>query len=181
MTEHGDRGAPRPPNIVLIGMMGCGKSAIGRRLADWLGVHLNDIDATIEYEAGRTIAEIFREQGEAIFRKIERDVIARAVRDRPCVIATGGGAFADSSNRAHLRSGGAVVVYLKASPELLASRVRRSRKRPLLSQDEPLDRIRELLVQREPMYLLADHAIETDQLNVEETVARILTLLGRAP
>lgn len=172
------RGAGRP-NVVLIGMMGSGKSSVGRLLADWLGVRLNDIDATIEYEAGRGIPKIFEEWGEGRFRELERETIARAVLDRPCVIATGGGAFADPVNREALKSGG-VVIYLRASPERLVARVRHASKRPLLLNADPMARIRELLAQREPCYLQADHVIDTDDLRGDEVVAKILTLLGGA-
>lgn len=178
MSEGGEKGAGGRPNVVLIGMMGSGKSAVGRRLADWLGVRLNDIDATIEYEMGRSIAKIFEEWGEGHFREVERETIARAVRDRPCVIATGGGAFADPVNRATLKSDGGVVIYLRASPERLAARVRHAHKRPLLFDTDPLLRIRELLAQREATYLEADHVIDADALSLDQTVARILQLLN---
>lgn len=179
MTEGGESPAKGPPNVVLVGMMGSGKSSVGRLLADWLGVRLNDIDATIEYEAGRAIPKIFEAWGEGRFRELEREAIARAVRDRPCVIATGGGAFADPVNREALKSGG-VVVYLRATPERLAARVRHASKRPLLHNADPLDRIRELLAQREASYLEADHVVETDGVRVDEVVAKILDLLGRS-
>lgn len=170
-----ESGVALRPNVVLIGMMGSGKTSVGRLLADWLGVRLHDIDATIEYEAGCGIPEIFERRGEAHFRELEREAIARAVRGRPCVIATGGGAFVDPGNRRALKAGG-IVIYLRASAERLAERVRRTRKRPLLRDADPLARIRELLAEREAAYREADHVIDTDALRVDEVVARILDL-----
>ena len=96
------------------------------------------------------------------------------------MIATGGGAFADPANRAMLRSDGAIVFYLRASPRLLALRVTRSRKRPLLAGMEPVGRIKELLKQREPTYLMANYSVDTDGLDLDQTVARILAILGGA-
>ncbi len=171
-------GADRP-NVVLIGLMGSGKSTVGRHLADWLGVHLSDVDALIEYEQQRTITEIFESEGEARFRQLERDAVARVARITPSVIATGGGAFLDEANRAALRATG-VIFYLRAGVETLFERVRHARHRPLLAGADMSGRLAQLLAEREPVYLTADHVVSTDGVSTEELVQRILALMRGA-
>ncbi len=142
--------------IVLVGMMGSGKSSVGRRLASRLGLPFVDADAEIETAAGMTIAEIFAQRGEAEFRDGERRVISRILTTRsPLVLATGGGAFMNAETRARIADLG-VSIWLKAEPEVLMRRVRRNAKRPLLQTADPEETLRRMLREREPVYALAD-------------------------
>ena len=143
-------------SVVLVGMMGAGKSSIGRRLGQRLGMPFVDADAEIEAAAGRTIPEIFATYGEPDFRSGEARVIARLLDDGFQVLATGGGAFMNESTRAAIRQKG-ISVWLKADFDLLMKRVKRrsTADRPML-QGDPAQRIRELMNQRYPTYAEAD-------------------------
>src|SRR3954447_14442539 len=142
-------------SIVLVGMMGAGKSSIGRRLAQRLGLGFVDADAEIEAAAGMTIAEIFARDGEAYFRSGEARVIARLLDQGPQVLATGGGAFMNGETRASISQKG-ISVWLKADFEVLMRRVkRRSGDRPML-QGDPAERVRHLMDERYPVYAEAD-------------------------
>jgi len=164
-------------SIVLVGMMGAGKSSVGRRLAARLGIPFVDADAEIESAAGRTIAEIFAEHGESYFRAGEARVIARLLEQGPQVLATGGGAVMDASTRALIRDKG-VSVWLKADLDVLLKRTRRRGDRPLA------DKIKDLLPQREPLYALADITVqsrdEPHDTIVDEVVAALAAKLGTA-
>ncbi len=153
-------GALRSRTLVLVGMMGAGKSSVGRRLAHALDLPFRDADEEIERAAGRTITEIFAEHGEARFREGERRVIARLLEDPPHVLATGGGAFMNADTRALVKRKG-VSIWLKADPEVLARRVGRKDTRPLLQGREPREVLRELLQAREPSYREADLIVES--------------------
>ena len=155
--------------------MGCGKSSIGRILASRLGLPLKDVDALIEKEQGRLISEIFASDGEPAFRRLERDMIARIAADPGSIVSVGGGAFVDPENRKVLKSSG-ITIYLKATPETLHERTRHSRHRPLLATGDPLARLRELLVKREPAYLEADCVLDTDGRSSMDVARIILTL-----
>ncbi len=168
-------------HIFLTGFMGAGKSRVGRQLAARLDFPFVDTDKEIEKKANLSIKEIFETQGEPAFRKMEREVIAQLCDDPLArVISLGGGALNDAQTfrRAHETG---VVVYLKSSPEHILQRVRHTDKRPLLrvapGQDRDrllLQRIEELLAQREPIYARADIIIQRDGLEAEEAVERIL-------
>jgi len=164
-------------SIVLVGMMGAGKSSVGRRLAARLGIPFVDADAEIESAAGRTIAEIFAEHGESYFRAGEARVIARLLDQGPQVLATGGGAVMDASTRALIRDKG-VSVWLKADLDVLLKRTRRRGDRPLA------DKIKDLLPQREPLYALADITVqsrdEPHDTIVDEVVSALAARLGTA-
>jgi shikimate kinase len=160
--------------------MGSGKSTVGRLLADWLGVHLTDTDAQIEYETGLSIPEIFQTRGEAAFRLLEKDTVARAAKVTPSVIATGGGAFLDPENQAALKETG-LTFYLRATAEHLFDRVRHARTRPLLHTPDPLQTLRTLLIQREPIYLTADYIVDVQTGNADHIVQKILTLRKKHP
>jgi shikimate kinase len=161
--------------LVLVGLRGAGKTAAGRRAAEQLGAAFLDTDQLIE-DRGRTIPEIFAEDGEAGFRDIERQVIAALDPPTAAVIASGGGAPLHPDNRAALRALG-LVVYLHASPETLAARCEGS-DRPRLAGDSALEETRLLLTRREAIYReIAHHAIDTEHLTVDE-VARQLTRLA---
>ena len=142
--------------IVLVGMMGSGKSSVGRRLATRLGLPFVDADTEIETAAGMTIPEIFSQRGESEFRDGERRVIARILTTRaPLVLATGGGAFMNADTRARIAELG-VSIWLKAEFDVLMRRVRKRSNRPLLQTTDPEATMRRMLAEREPVYALAD-------------------------
>ena len=141
-------------SVVLVGMMGAGKSSIGRRLASRLGIPFVDADTEIENAAGMTIAEIFAKHGEPYFRAGEARVIARLLDQGPQVLATGGGAVIDAQTRSLIRDK-SLSVWLKADLDVLLKRTRRRGERPLV------DRIKDLLPQREPIYALSDITVQS--------------------
>lgn len=142
-------------SIALVGMMGAGKTVIGRRLAGRLGIEFIDTDHEIETAACLTIPEIFARHGEAYFRDRECRVVARLIGAGPRIVATGGGAFVHAATRAALRAG-AVTVWLKADFEVLMRRVRRRTNRPLLQTPDPEATMRGLIADRYPIYAEAD-------------------------
>ncbi len=150
----------RHRTIVLVGLMGVGKSSVGRRLAAALDLPFRDADNEVEAAAGRSIPEIFAEMGEPAFRDGERRVIARLLDEPPHVLATGGGAFVNAETRALIKSK-AVAVWLKADLELLARRVSRKDGRPLLKGRDPMDVLREHASLRYPAYGEAHLTVET--------------------
>ena len=154
------RAALRRRTIVLVGLMGVGKSSVGRRLATALDLPFRDADNEVEAAAGRSIPEIFAEMGEPAFRDGERRVIARLLDEPPHVLATGGGAFVNAETRALIKSK-AVAVWLKADLELLARRVGRKEGRPLLKGRDPMDVLREHAQLRYPAYGEAHLTVET--------------------
>jgi shikimate kinase len=163
-------------SIVLVGMMGVGKSSIGRRLAARLGVPFVDADSEIEKAAGMNIADIFARHGEAYFRSGEARVIARLLDGGPQVLATGGGAFMNAQTRATIANNG-VSVWLKADIDVLARRLRRRTDRPLLKTDDPVATLAKLLVVRDPIYAEADVTVisrdVTHDVIVDEIVAAV--------
>lgn len=162
-----------PASIFLIGPMGSGKSAIGRRLARDLRHDFIDSDEVIENRTGVDIAYIFEKEGEAGFRKREREVIRELCKRRGIVLATGGGAILSARNRRHLASGG-VVVYLHTSVAQQLKRTRRGKARPLLSAGDPETVLTELMSKREPLYReIADVVIETDGRTVATVVREL--------
>ena len=171
-------------SIVLVGMMGSGKTTVGRRIAARLELPFVDADVEIEKAAAKTIAEIFAEHGEAYFRDGERRVIARLLAEGPQVLATGGGAFMNAETRASVRAQ-AVSVWLKADPEVLIQRLRRKTNRPLLANGDPEGTIRRLVAERYPVYADADITIDSrdvpHDVAAEEIVAVIADRLGIRP
>lgn len=166
--------------IVLVGMMGAGKTAVGRRLAAELGWPFADADQEIEAAAGTTIANIFAELGEAAFRRSERQVIARLLEADRCVVALGGGAFMDPDTRALVRAR-AISVWLRADVDTLARRTARRTDRPLLRAGDPRATLATLLEQRTPVYAEADIIVESSRGSVRAVVRRILErLAGRS-
>ncbi len=147
--------------IVLIGMMGSGKTSVGRPLAARLGLDFADADAEIEAEYRMTIPEIFARYGESNFRDSEQRVLARLLSDGPKVLATGGGAFMNAENRARITMRG-VSVWLKADFEVLNRRVCRHANRPLLQTSDPEDSLRKLIDDRYSTYALADVTVVSD-------------------
>jgi len=163
--------------IVLVGMMGSGKSSVGRRLAGRLGLSFVDADTEIETAAHMTIPEIFAQRGEAEFREGERRVISRVLTTRaPLVLATGGGAFMNAETRERVKELG-ISVWLKAEPDVLMRRVRKRSNRPLLQTADPEATLRRMLSEREPVYALADITIlssdEPHEVVVGETIAAL--------
>jgi len=165
-------------HLVLIGMMGSGKTTVGRRVAERLGRRLRDSDAEVEARTGRTVREIFETDGEAAFRTEEAQALAEALDDpEPVVVAAAGGVVLDPDNRARLRDAG-TVVWLDATPEELARRVTRGSHRPLLG-DDPLTALRRLDGERRPLYEeVADHRVPVGGRPLDDVVADVLTLVG---
>jgi len=172
-------------SIVLVGMMGAGKSSIGRRLAQRVGLSFIDADAEIEAAAGMTIAEIFASYGEPYFRSGEQRVIARLLESGPQVLATGGGAYMNAETRAAIRQKG-ISVWLKADFEVLMRRVKRraTADRPML-QGDPAQRIRHLMEERYPVYAEANVTVMSREVAhetiVNEIIAALAALLAVAP
>ena len=163
--------------VALVGMMGAGKSSVGRRLATRLNVAFRDADTEIESAAGCTISEIFERYGEPAFRDGERKVIARLLAEPPHVMATGGGAFVDQTTREKLKQH-AVTVWLKAPLELLLARTRRRDTRPLLRTGDPREILERLLVERAPIYAEADFTIDSEDGPHTASVERIVAMLS---
>ena len=159
--------------VALVGMMGSGKSSVGKRLAARLGVAFRDTDTEIEQVAGCSVAEIFETLGEPAFRDGERKVIARLLQEPPHVLATGGGAFIDHDTRAEIRAQ-AVSVWLRAPIELLLARVGRRDSRPLLRHGDLRATLEELLHVREPIYAEADVVVDSQDGPHAACVDRIL-------
>ncbi len=171
---------PRAPRVVLVGPPGAGKSTIGRKLARELGVELYDTDAGIERETGRTIPEIFAEDGEPEFRKIEERVVRRAVLAERGVVSLGGGAVLSANTRALLR--GRTVVYLEISIAEGLRRTGASTQRPLLNGADPGAKYRELMRTRRPLYReVATVRVRTDGRSPGRVVRMIMTKLGVEP
>ena len=171
-------GCPRIDcSVVLVGLMGAGKSAIGRRLASRLGIPFVDADEEIERAAGCSISDIFEIHGEAAFRDGERRVIARLLARPPHVLATGGGAFMDPETRVAIRACG-ISVWLRADLDLLVSRVSRRNNRPLLAGGDPREILQRLMNERHPIYAEADVVVESGDGPHEQTVEAVLGALG---
>jgi len=159
--------------VVLVGMMGTGKTTIGRKLAAALDLPFADADEEIEQAARMSVSEIFEQFGEDYFRDGERRVIARLVGDRPSVIATGGGAFVNDETRA-LILGKAIAVWLDCDTDVLVERVTRKDTRPLLSGGDPREIVERLKNEREPYYAQAPVHVASRVGPHEQTVQRIL-------
>src|SRR5208282_5893085 len=165
-------------SIVLVGMMGVGKSSIGRRLSARLGVPFVDADSEIEKAAGMTIADIFARHGEAAFRSGEARVIARLLEGGPQVLATGGGAVMNADTRAAVKAKG-VSIWLSAEVEVLMRRIsKRRNERPLLQTADPADTLRRLLAEREPIYAQADLTMQSRDVPHDAIVADIMKALA---
>jgi shikimate kinase len=166
--------------VVLVGLMGAGKTKIGRRLAIRLGLPFFDSDQEIEAAAGETIEEIFANRGERVFREGERRVIARLLTEPVHVLATGGGAFMDPGTRAVITRRG-VSLWLRADLDVLVQRVSRRTDRPLLKAGEPRAILRELIERRYPIYAQAEVTVDSGDGSPESTVNRAIAALARCP
>ncbi len=165
-------------SIVLVGMMGVGKSTIGRRLAARLRLPFLDADAEIEAAAGMSIPDIFETHGEPHFRDGEARVIARLLDSGPAVIATGGGAFMREETR-HRIGATAVSIWLKADADIIMKRVKRRADRPLLQTADPAATVERLIVEREPVYQRADITISSRDVPHEKVVDECIEALNR--
>jgi shikimate kinase len=159
-------------NLALIGFMGTGKTSVGRLAAEQLHFEYLDTDELIQTHTGRTIADIFKTDGEAAFRALEKKVVAELATRAKTVVSTGGGLPANAENLASLKTH-ALVVCLWASPEKIWERVRNQSHRPLLHDPDPQKKIRELLAVREPFYKQADVLMNTDIRTVREMAQQV--------
>jgi shikimate kinase len=167
--------------IVLVGMMGAGKTAVGRALAQRLGVSFLDSDAEIEVAANRTVPEIFERDGESFFRTKETQIIERLLAEKQCVLSTGGGAFLSEQNRMNI-SGKGISVWLNADLELLWNRVRNKDTRPLLRTPNPKSTLQDIYDQRVPTYALADMTVVSEEeYSIEDMVDRVVEALTTRP
>ncbi len=160
------------PNLALVGFMGTGKTAVGRLLAERLGLAYLDLDEEIARRAGRGIPEIFASDGEEEFRRLERECIEAACRRSDRVLSCGGGAVLDPRNLRRLRASG-LVVCLWADPEILWKRLRNDRSRPLLAGENPRGALEKLLAEREPVYRSIEPFVDTSSLSTGEVADRI--------
>jgi len=164
--------------IVLVGLMGAGKTSVGRRLAEKLGIPFVDADHEIERAAGKTIKDIFAEHGEPYFREGERRVIQRLIGDGAQVLATGGGAYMNDETRARIQEHG-ISVWLKASLPLLMKRVSKRQDRPLLQAEDPEGVMRTLMEKRYPVYALADVTVESRDVQHGQMVNDVIRALAQ--
>jgi shikimate kinase len=167
-----------PRTVALVGLMGAGKSAIGKRLAIRLGLPFVDADDEIERAAGCSIAEFFERFGETEFRAGERRVISRLLAGPPHVLSTGGGAYMDAETRGLMRKH-AITVWLRADLDVLHDRVRKRSHRPLLRQGDPKDILARLIDQRYPVYAQADLVVESTAQPPDVTTDQVLDALRR--
>lgn len=165
-------------SLVLVGMMGAGKSSIGRRLAARLEIPFVDADAEIERAAGMTISDIFAKHGEASFRSGEARVIARLLEAGPQVLATGGGAFMNTDTRVLIGQKG-ISIWLKADYDILMRRIRRRNDRPLLNTENPADTLKRLIEERYPVYGLADVTVHSRDVPHDTIVDEILAAVAQ--
>jgi shikimate kinase len=163
-------------SIVLVGLMGAGKTAIGRKLAQMLGLPFVDSDHEIEAVSRMTIADLFEQYGEAEFRALEQRVIERLLKSGPRIFSTGGGAFMNEQTRRGIAEHG-VSVWLKADLDLLMQRVAKKPNRPLLRNPDPRAVMMRLMEERYPVYAAADIAIQTRDERREVIAAEVLTAL----
>lgn len=167
--------------VVMVGMMGAGKTAIGTALAKRLGVSFLDSDSEIETAANMTIAEIFERDGETFFREKESQVISRLLDGTPSILSTGGGAFLQPQNREAIRKAG-VSVWLRADLELLWNRVKHKSTRPLLRTPDPYQTLAELCRVRNPQYAKADLVVDAHpDYSIDEMTDRVIEVLLTRP
>ena len=164
-------------SLVLVGVMGAGKSSIGRRLAARLDIAFVDADVEIEKAAGMSIPDMFATRGEGEFRAGEARVILRLLDSGPQVLATGGGAFLSADTRAAIAATG-ISIWLNAEFEVLMKRIRRRHDRPLLKTDDPGATLRELIAARYPVYALADLTVQSREVPHDKIVDEIVSALA---
>lgn len=180
MTKAADPCPVDARPVILVGMMGAGKTSVGRRLAARSGRRFIDADRALEERCGVTVATIFDLEGEQGFRRRERALLAELATSTGTVLATGGGAVLDERNRALLRASG-YVVYLKASVADLWQRLRRDRTRPLLQTPDPRGQIERLVIEREPLYQSVAHlVVQSGRQPIDQLVLHVMSLLPPA-
>lgn len=162
--------------IVLIGMMGSGKTTIGKLLGEKLTLRSIDIDVIIEQNEKRTISEIFQNEGEKYFRNIERETIKKIFTNKDLIISLGGGAFEDQLTRELLLKN-STVIYLKTSPNVILERIKNNTNRPLLKNQMTIEKIQSIILQRQKNYELANITILTDNKNTDKIVEEILGVI----
>jgi len=162
--------------IVLVGLMGAGKTSIGRRLAKFLGLQFYDSDREVEKAAGCTVASIYEQWGEQAFREVERKVIRRLLSYPPHILSTGDGAFVDEEIRSWVKEN-AISIWLKSDEKTLYNRLKNSRTRPQLLEGDPEDLLRVMIEERSPIYAMADLCIPSEDKTYDDMVAQIVTPL----
>jgi len=166
-----------PKTVVLIGLMGAGKTSVGKRLAERLSVNFLDADREIESAAGCSISDFFAQFGEEEFRRGEERVIARLLKEPACVLATGGGAFMSPDTRKAIRAS-AFSIWLKADLDVLFERISRRSDRPLLQTENPRQTLQRIMEQRYPVYGQADLVIESVRGSVDQMAERVQQILA---
>jgi shikimate kinase len=167
---------PKNKSIVFVGMMGAGKSTVGRRLAFQLNMDFIDTDLEIENAAQLSISEIFATYGEQHFREIEQRIVTRLLHEKKGVISVGGGAFMDDTLRKHIYNQG-ISIWLHANFETLMKRIHNQDHRPLLTQNDPEKVMRKLIETRYPIYKQSDIIMENDDLSLDKTIKIVLSAL----
>lgn len=165
-------------NIILIGFMGCGKTTLGLRLSYKLQTPVEDTDKLIELNEGRSISQIFAEDGESYFRELETKLL-REIQERSYkrILSVGGGTPVKTENRELLKACG-TVIYLRIQPETVYERLKNDAKRPLLQCEDPLAKIRELMAARKDAYeACADYVVDVDALSMDEVLERVMEVL----
>jgi shikimate kinase len=165
-------------NIVLVGFMGTGKTVVGKLLAARLNRQRLCLDDMIERKTGKTIASIFEQDGEAFFRKVEKDMVRTASSNRDAVIDAGGGAIIDEENIRRFKGCG-IIICLKARPDIIYERTKGHIHRPLLNRPDPVKNIKKMLDQRQRYYSRADYTIDTSDLSPEGVVEKIVDIAER--
>ena len=169
---------PKGESLVIVGLMGAGKTCIGRQIAQHFSIPFVDADREIEEAAGCCVADIFELYGEAAFRDGERRVIKRILEGDPCILATGGGAFMNDETRA-LISEKATSLWLKADVDVLMKRTTGRKHRPLLNQGNPLKTLQKLMQERYPVYEEADIRVDTFDEPMDKTVQRVIKTIKK--
>jgi shikimate kinase len=164
-------------NIVLVGFMGTGKTAVGKLLAARLKKQRLCLDDMIEWKIGKPIVEIFESDGESFFREVEKEIVKAASRDKDAVIDAGGGVVIDEENVKRLKEHG-MIICLQARPEVIYERTKGLLHRPLLNTPDPVESIKALLDEREQYYNRADYTIDTSELTPDEVVEKIIDIVN---
>lgn len=165
-------------NIVLVGFMGTGKNVVGKMLAQRLGMEYVETDELIEKDQGKKINDIFKQDGEAYFREVEKKIIKNICGKSNQVIAAGGGAVIFEENIENFKKNG-IMVCLTARPEIIYQRTKKTCLRPLLNVEDPLKKVKDLLKEREPYYAKADFFVDTSDLAVEKVVDKVIEFLKK--
>lgn len=173
MADVSDKTKIQRPNLYIVGFMGVGKSAVGRKVARALGYRFIDSDQAIESQVGKKIREIFASEGEPAFRRMEREFVDSGHPNEGCVVSCGGGLVVEKGMSELLKQKG-VVVCLFASPECIIERTSRNANRPLLNVDNTEKKVRELLAEREPIYMNAGACITTEGRSMKEVVRHVV-------